>query len=497
VIFALQFCKERDLSFQHLFVRQYCLSKNPLPRVADWKQPNRLLDWGLTHCPKLECRSLKDRSGRPLGWLLGTAIDQDGNVIKSSKAYTLPIDSASANFWEDLETDISRLAGKYIAFVITPQGKRVYFDPVMDLPAVYNAKEKLVGTSPLITLTHPMKINHRANHKWIIKEGGNYGMQQTCDPDVQRALSNHYLDLDSFALHRHWPNSDETFDRQPGSLQDTAEFIVARLGQITGALLENYSCAVPLSGGADSRTLAFSAKSKLQLAKACFSHRTNWITGIDCYLATQMANVLGVGLQIIDAVDVIRNQAISPDHVRKLRWDFCHRTGYQNAPSNTELVASDLIPEADFVIRGNIMDMTRANQWPRSFKFSIGHAISKLAIGGRPTEENLNYWAPEYKNWLTTVPTHARARAYEFAFVEHLLPNTLGARLMGYNKASYINPFNDRSLIKACMQVSPESRKSGELQKAIYVACDAPDIPFVADVKSNDDLKAKAAQLFE
>jgi hypothetical protein len=365
----------------------------------------------------------------------------------------------------------------------------------MDLPVVFNSKDKLVGSSPLMALARPVRTNHRIHHKVINQSGGNYGLQQTCDQDVFRGLSNHYLDLDGFTLRRHWPNEDEAFDHLSNNITETAEFVVARLGQIAQALLENFRCSLPLSGGADSRTLAFSAKEKVHLAQ-CYSHRTNWITGLDCLSGSLIAKELGNELRIIDALGTLQRGIIPLGKLKRLRWNFRHRTGYQKPLTDAELVACDLVEETDFVLRGNILDMTRANQWPRNLQFSIEHAISKLAIGGRPPEESTAYWEPEYWNWYSTLPPLARSCAYEFAFVEQLLPNTLGGRLIGCGRATYINPFNDRSLIKACMTVHPEVRKSGKFNRALHIACGAPDIPSVSDIKSSPELKRNARELF-
>lgn len=480
--------------FGDLFFGQYCMSKASLPHVANWRQPKSLSGWRITHCPKLECRPISDTTGQPLGWLLGTAVDQNGACLGDD--LVLPTEVGADDFWAVVENEITFLAGRYIAFLITRKGKRAYFDPVMDLPLVFNAKEKLVGASPLMVLSRDVRTNHRINHKLILTEGGNYGLQQTCDPDVLRGLSNHYLDLDSFSLHRHWPGAEEAFQSKTLDIDETAQTIVDRLGQITGTLLENYSCSMPLTGGRDSRTLAFSAKEKIHLAK-CYTHRTKWVTGVDCYLATLLADALGKELQIIDALGDVKAGAVDRRYLRTLRLNFCYRTGYQKALTNEELFAVDRIPECDFVLRGNIMDMTGGHQWPRDFNFSIEHAISKLAIGGRPAEENLAYWAPEYRNWLGTLPEAARVRAYDFAFIEQLLPNTLGGRLIGNPHAIYINPFNDRTLIKACMMVDPKLRKSGRLNQALSAACGAPDVPFVSDVKKDEKLKALASRLFE
>ncbi|WP_306121205.1 hypothetical protein [Roseovarius sp. MMSF_3359] len=493
---AKEICEKGGLDFGHLFARQYSFSRQPLPRMNGWKYPKRLRGWGLAHCGKLHHTALQDKNGEAIGWLLGVAVDRQGEAI--GKTHRFAISLKDKGFWGFVEQEITFFAGRYVAFLLTDKGDRVYFDPVMDLPAVFNAGEKTVASSPLMALMRPVRANHRLSRRHILKKGGNYGMQQTCDPDVVRGLSNHYLDLESFSLHRHWPVEANRFEAPDGDLNETAAMMVARLGQITGAILENHACLLPISGGLDSRTLAFSARDRLHHADGVYAHRTTWISQFDCYVGMQIAGELGLAkrFQVVDGLKAIQEDRYSAEKLRRLRWDFCHRTGYQHAPKPAELAVADLLPEAGYILRGNIMDMARANQWRRDMVFDVGHGVSKLVLGGRTDDENLAYWGPEYSNWMDTLPGPARARALDFAFVEQLLPNTLGGRLIGYGNACYLNPFNDRTLIQACMSVDPARRKSGELNKALHRACGASDTMMTRQAIADEATKADVERLF-
>lgn len=490
MIAAQAICDKSGFDFVELFGGQYCLSAEPQSRPEGWRQTETFAGWQLTHCPSLQRRDLVNGVGQQIGWLLGVVVNADGHCL-GDESYT--IDSAS---WSGVEAQLATLAGRFLAVVLTASGRRVYFDPVMDLPSVFNAKARCVASSPLLALHRPLEVNHRTDHRLIHKQGGNYGLQQTCDRDVLRGLSNHYLDLDSFSLHRHWPAPDLDFSPDPAPLDEIAARITTRFGQITGALMSSYDCLIPLSGGADSRTLAFSARDKIHLAKGCYAHRTNFNTELDCYVANQLAEALGTELHLIDAI----TDAPDRQTVKRLRWDFWYRTGYHAAPTPPELAASALVPKADFILRANILDMAIANQWPRDNRFDLGHAVSKLNIGSRAPEEDLTYWGPDYQNWAKTVPQNAQPALYEMAFLEQLLPNTLGARLLGYRGSTYLNPFNDRGLIRACMRVSPKDRKSGRLTQALHKACGAPDIPMIRQIKRDETLlaeaKARTAEMF-
>ena len=172
---ARKLCDRRGLSFAHLFARQYCLTEDLSDCPESWVQTPQMMGWGIAHCPKLECRPLLDRGGSPVGWLLGVAIDQNGQMVAKDSA-ALDAAQDQRDFWDRAEAEISAWAGRYIAVLITPMGKRVYFDPVMDLPSVFHASERLVAASPLMALRENVQINERTNHKLIIREGGHYGL---------------------------------------------------------------------------------------------------------------------------------------------------------------------------------------------------------------------------------------------------------------------------------------------------------------------------------
>ena len=100
-----------------------------------WKYPKRLRGWGLAHCGKLHHTALQDKNGEAIGWLLGVAVDRQGAAI--GKTHRFAISLKDKDFWVFVEQEITFFAGRYVAFLLTDKGDRVYFDPVMDLPAVF------------------------------------------------------------------------------------------------------------------------------------------------------------------------------------------------------------------------------------------------------------------------------------------------------------------------------------------------------------------------
>lgn len=493
-------CADGRKDFAQIFAHQYVLAQGTAPGIEGWGGPEALDGWALRHCPRLDCRVIRDAEGAPCGWLLGVAVDAAGRVV-SKAGLRIAAARTAPGFWLAAEQAVEPLAGRYIAILFGPGGPRAYFDPVMDMPAVFNPAEKLVAASPLLALRRWVEHGKRLSPKAIREQGGNYGFQLTCDREVTRGLSNHYLDLSDFTLHRHWPRGDECFEGTGLALSETAEQILARLGQVTAALVGQYRCLLPLSGGSDSRTLAYSAQASLGGLAGAYSHRTNRITKFDCYLGRQLAEDLGIDFRIFDAVKIMQAGRFDTKAIRRLKWNFLHGTGYMHPPNRSELVAVALVPqefpEAELVLRGNVMDMAQANQWPyKSLRFELDHAIGKLALGGRTKEENATYWREDYLAWMKTLPENTRDRTYEMAFTELLLPNTLGAKLQGFGRPNYVNPFNDRALISTCMAVSPELRKKGLLTETMHGMAGAPPIMLTNRLRKQRHLHEEVDRLF-
>ncbi|NRA99750.1 MAG: hypothetical protein HRU32_08015 [Rhodobacteraceae bacterium] len=494
---AIEDCEALRQSFAETFQHQYLLSQTQPETPEGWTPAEALNGWFLTHCPKLPCQPILSAEGEQVGWLFGVAVDQSG-TLKSQTPIELGLNPGAKGFWTHVEDHLTSLAGKYIVILPVSEGGRIYADPVCDLPLVFNRDARLIAASPLLALPRARRTNPDFDAREILANGGNYGLQQTCDPDVLRMLSNHYLDLATFDLHRHWPRAETDLGAFEGNIDALADQLTNRLGQITTVLLSSYRCAFPISGGGDSRIMAYSARGAMGKAAYHYAHADNWISQIDCYVGLQVARDLGQAFTIYDSRAAIDAGDVSRFERRQLKRRFMLRTGYQAPPSPAALVSADRIPPADLLLRGNILDMTRANQWRAGQKgFDPDHGLTRLAMAADADGSRQAGRREAYLAWYETLPDAARDRAPDFAFVEQLLPNTLGARLMGFGGPFYVNPFNDRALIAATMRVSPRDRRLGNLNSALQRAVSTPNIPLTGVAKNDPDTKSAMRALFE
>ena len=89
-----------------------------------------------------------------------------------------------------------------------------------------------------------------------------------------------------------------------------------------------------------------------------------------------------------------------------------------------------------------------------------------------------------YAAWHAALPLGAKRVAYDFAFIEHLLPGWQ-PKFYGYTRNFFVNPFSDRALIEGSMQLPVKARQTNAYNDALlaHLAPDLSDIPFTPDIK--------------
>ena len=488
---AQALCHRAQRDFPSLFRRQFCLSEDPTIRPDGWSA-HSLGRRTLYHCPDLCVVPVLDRAGRPLGQFLGIGVTRSGRAVTG--ALRLDCDSGAADFGDRAEAEVAGIAGRYAVIFSVPGFERMYFDPVLDLSVVFDRESRTVASSLLLALNRPLREDRYFNHRLVLRKDWNYGLQHTRDAVVRRALPNHYLDLDSFVLRRHWPKGDEDLCVEDTSqLEEGIEETVTRLGVIFDALVRAHDCAVPVSGGNDSRNLLACGRGSLDRVSAFYSHRFNRMSAFDCLAGEMLMSELAQPHQVVNVHDPQHKALLSRGARRRAGWDFAFRTGYQSFGCGEHIAAAALAPSAAVVLRGNVMDILRANQYsPQTLEepFDLRYGLSKLRMRPEVDDLHLAAWGPRYMNWFDTLPANAQARAYDFAFCEQLLPNTMGGTLYGYDQSFYMNPFSDRRLIELAIRTPPRMRFRGWMNARILRSAAAPlaRIPRTNEIKKSPQM---------
>ncbi|MEE2944247.1 MAG: hypothetical protein VX444_03650 [Pseudomonadota bacterium] len=473
-------------SFAELFKYQFILSKTPVVSADSW--PVRPVGpWILSHCPLLRTTIVLDKHGNDVGAFIGIGIDGEGNAV--SGALSIDASQGSSKFWSVVERQIATIAGRYALVVVSGNATRMYFDNALDQSVVFNPSENLVASSVTLAARGPLQDNPHFDCDAILTSDRYFAFEHTRDQRVMRARPNHFLDLDSFRLTRHWPSQDTAFDASRTERAEVIEEIETRLKVIVKGLIRNFDCCLPLSGGKDSRLLLSFAKDDLVDLSRIFTHATNHNTLVDAYIASKLCQRLDVAHQVIntrgdDHADQATDALTSQRFIKT-----AYRTGFQSGTRDPRAGLADaLSPKHEVLLRGNLLGLIGAQQYVRPMlnqPFSIHFALSRLRITPEVTNETILKWGPRYFDWMRTLPLNAHDRIYDMAFTELVQPHALGALLSGSVNSFYVNPFNDRSLLHNAMRLRPRFRHTERVYQVLQdlAAPEFRDIPFTTNLK--------------
>lgn len=487
-------------SFEDIFRYQYSLTKDPQDFPESW--PRHDFDqWTLCHCARLQHVSIVDAAGESAGHLLGVAITPDGAVL--DRALQLSQRRGAIEFWQEIDGLINELAGRYIVFITDGQNRRVYFDPVMDQACVFDPDSQTVASSLLLVLDRSLRPNPAFDIAQQIESGRAFSFSHTPDAHVKRGISNHYLDLDTFELVRHWPGADLDFAVPRGIPSDVPGTLVEKLGRNLQALVNHADCDLPLSGGYDSRNLLACLGPNTEKIGRVYCFRVNQMTSFDVLSAEEVARAKGIPLDAVDVFAPEYEKEFTPSLIAERKKAFFLASGLTCVPGHpADLVANFVSAQKPINIRGNVMDMIGGNQFKQlksENEVDPVHGLRRLAICNLEDQESVEKWSRTYSAWASELPENARARVYDFAFLEQLLPNTLGGRgLIGLNRRFQINAFSDRKLIHIAARIRPRVRRRGALNQAIvrYADPELAAIPYTNHMKHDETWRRRMRQRF-
>jgi hypothetical protein len=211
--------------------------------VGDWTVP---IDEELDRIPVV---SGEER----IGFVWGTVLDPEAVVSHGTKIEVDPRQPTTRAF----ERELYRLAGRYVGMLISDEHERLYLDPGGFLPAVYRTDGDVreVASSPAM-LDIDYDERFRAGFFERCRKGDAIWLpgRQTYHDDVTRLLPNHYLDLETWETHRHWPREGDL--PTDHDIDTAADIILSNTRNIIDCAVKRYDRLYSsLTAGCDSRLL--------------------------------------------------------------------------------------------------------------------------------------------------------------------------------------------------------------------------------------------------
>lgn len=363
-----------------------------------------------------------------IGYLLGWPID-----IEKQK---LVRDQYKVNDWnkDDFDASVENyiycLGGSFIFICGQPSNCRLYLDSNGTLSSVYSAERRIAGATAEITLLDDfdslvdrdlIEQSEVSNHGWLTA-----GL--TAHKNLSRVMANHYLDLDTFICHRHWPREAFTLSDNPESLAiEVGDEILA----VVKALYKDQKVYVTLTAGNETRAILAAIKSVV--GAVTFSTLDNPNNNVDHAIAKQLS----------DAFDLnhVTLPMVKSDEAGSREWD--RRVGYCLTGAN-RIYYPSVFPMSDGITIGGLGgEVGRCFLWP-NMRPDIEITASKLngLLKLPKTDTIIN----AIQKWLNELPAFLdTAQILDIAYLELRMSTWAYAQTYANPDETIIQPLTSRN----------------------------------------------------
>lgn len=239
-----------QLRYPESFEGQFliCADTDALSQTAT----HRLTRTALAVQAPLPVVTVEDAAGRAVGLLLGVPISEEGRILRDRHRLDL---HWSGDVDALVESEIYVLAGSFVFVLDDGDHRRLYLDACGSLSAVYDPERRRAAATSL-QLLDPDEAQARFRARMYdalhIARDGWFPAGLTAHEGIWRLMPNHYLDLDSFEMRRHWPC--EPIARAPAP-EAACSTILSEMRRTMSAAAAQGPAYVSLTAGNETRML--------------------------------------------------------------------------------------------------------------------------------------------------------------------------------------------------------------------------------------------------
>lgn len=223
------------------------------PPAAGLEEIARLGDLRLFAGGRLRTVDVTDQHGSRVGMFLGIPVSIEGERVLSGVEQT-GLDADSPAFVDDVESFLYAHGGSWLFVLSTSTHERVYLDANGTLSLVFEPDGRRAASTAGALLSpdeYVARFRTDLFRDLDVAHEGWFPSGITAHEGVSRLLCNHYLDLRSWTVHRHWPIDGV---RPVTSVDAAAGRILDITRSICRALLPLHPVC-SLSGGNETRFL--------------------------------------------------------------------------------------------------------------------------------------------------------------------------------------------------------------------------------------------------
>lgn len=380
--------------------------------------------------------------GTLAGVFIGEPIDVAARqAVRGDVVLPEPTSADAIDAW--VEEQIYRFGGTYL-FVLAFAGvRRVYLDADGFMPAVYDPDRRVAGsTAAAIYQRHDylQKFDAELFDQLNILGGGSFPAGLTAHSGLKRLLCNFYLDLQDWAVRRHWPSGEFSHSAHP-------EQAARELGQAIRAGVDSYlqsgSTCIALTGGNETRLLlSLLRDSTPSLQFVCFRDAA---TARDCTIADRLAHRFGLNLRYL------RFPAVTDDEAN----EWMARIGYCAGEHRYRSKAGEALREYRYFIGGLGGEIGRGFLWRPSDgdePISPADIYKRLMLPPCPPAEKA------VAEWFETVPAGHPLFLLDIAYLE--LRMCCWAAVQAYGTIGpHVHPMVSREIFTRMLELPPSWRR--------------------------------------
>jgi asparagine synthetase B (glutamine-hydrolysing) len=354
---------------------------------------------------------------------------------------------------ENFEAWLYRLRGSFLCVIAAGPFRRIYLDAGGTHSLVFaRDKQCAASTTGLLLADHEYRERFRAaDYQALdIVHYGWFPAGLTAHEGVERLIASHYLDLNDWTAHRHWPKSDfATSDDCPRQAQQLIMSVLETIEPLTKA----GSVVLALTAGQDSR-LVLAATRPCQAAVSFYTIAMPQ-SALDVSTAQHMAKRFGLRHTVYPLIEA------TPAEARHWHYMASHCVGGPNARAHP---SDRALNGFAFVLGGQGGEFGRAYLWHATDESNT--RLNGEQLVGRLGLPRLPRLLERINTWLEGVARFSIHTQLDLAYLELRLSPWAYASVYAQNPAvSYISPFVSRRTFELILRTQPEARRGSHIMR--------------------------------
>ncbi len=407
--------------------------------------------------PRFQVLEICDSRSQQIALAIGFPYDEEKGDFPQSGKLTLPSEPINTATFES--SVLPRFSGSYFALTFGPLPVRLYLDPAGSLPVAFMPERQLAAATPALILNneeYAARFDHDL-HRAAVKDegvGGWISGDLTAHSGVNRLLPNHFLDLEHWTAHRHWPKPDDFREWMPFS--KAVEQASAALSRFTSAVTRQFPTALTLTAGFDSRLLLASAREVIpQCEFATFNHPT---AKLDVDVARALAQRFALPHHV--------EQVLEADDFQRASWDRavgdCVIEGNRTSHPTLKTL------RANVVLTGMYGEIGRCRLYRQDLDIINESKIDSSFIVSRLTLPHHQKLGEAIEKWFEGVRSLPNSVILDLAFLELKFGSwAMGQHPIQNTYKFHLLPYAQRQVLEAFIGVNPIEKTTDRL----FTAC--------------------------